>query len=110
MARIFPIVTLILSVIVLLWRFAPFPAGTDPDGKLRLLGLLAIGAVMVLWSILALRRGLAGDGSLLTALALLVLPAGCFFSYGGGRIAGAFAVIAFCVVVFTSFHELRDAA
>ena len=110
MARVFPIVTATLSMLVFSWRYVPFPAGTDPDGKLRFFGLFPIGAVVVLWSILALRRGLAGNGSWLAPLALLVLPVICFLSFGGDRIASAIAIIAFCIAVFSSLYELLDAA
>ena len=105
MTRVFPLVTMTLGAIVLLWRFVPFPRSIDPEGKLQLFGLIPLVGLVVLWSILALRRWLLGDGSLLTPLGLLL---SCFLSFDGDLIASVIAIVAFGITVIASLYELRN--
>src|SRR5207247_7571142 len=109
MARIFPISAMVISLFVVVWTFVPFPARSDPDGYIRFFGLFPIGAILVVLSILALRRGMSGDGRWWVALGLLFLPLSCLFAIGGNRIAILSCVISLVVVIFGAIWDLHDA-
>ena len=110
MKRLFPIATVATSLAAVLLVFIPFPLGADPDGMGRLLGLFAIGSVLIGFSIFALRRGLLGSGSLILSPALLLLSMSCIFSIGGDHLAEAIVLASFCVAVWASLRDLRGAA
>ena len=104
MQRVFPIVTLMLSLFILLVNFAPYPGSDESSFFL----MIPLSFVAILWSILLLRRVVAGYGSLITPVALYVLPVSCLVFYVHHRTGVTFAIISFCVVVFNSIQDFRN--